>query len=107
MNRRFSEAPVFYWLITLLIAIGAGVVLLPNFPLIEMILLSQVINGMLLPLVLIFMTMLVNKKYLMKDWTNSRVYNFVSWAAVAVMIGLTVGLVVISSRTCLRSTEYC
>ena len=51
---------------------------------------------MLLPLVLIFMTMLVNKKYLMKEWTNSRVYNFVSWTAVAVMIGLTVALVGIS-----------
>ena len=58
-----------------------------------MILWSQVINGVLLPLVLIFMTILVNKKYLMKEWTNSRVYNFVSWVAVAVMIGLTVGLV--------------
>ena len=76
--------------------IGAGVVLIPNFPLVQMILFSQVINGVLLPLVLIFMTMLVNKKYLMKEWTNSRVYNFVSWTAVAVMIGLTVGLVGIS-----------
>ena len=96
VNRRFSEAPIFYWLITFLIAVGAGVVLIPNFPLVQMILFSQVVNGMLLPLVLIFMTMLVNKKYLMKEWTNSRVYNFVSWTAVAVMIGLTVGLVGIS-----------
>jgi NRAMP (natural resistance-associated macrophage protein)-like metal ion transporter len=102
VNRRFSEAPVFYWLITLLIAIGAGVVLLPNFPLIQMILWSQVINGVLLPLVLIFMTILVNKKYLLKEWTNSRVYNFVSWTAVAVMIGLTVGLVGISLQDLLK-----
>ena len=102
VNRSFNEAPIFYWLITLLIAIGAGVVLIPNFPLVEMILLSQVINGMLLPLVLIFMTILVNKTYLMKDWTNSRVYNFVSWAAVAVMIGLTVGLVGISLHDLLQ-----
>lgn len=96
VNKKFVEAPIFYWLITLLIVIGAGVVLLPNFPLVEMILFSQVINGVLLPLVLIFMTILVNKSYLMKEWTNSRVYNFVSWAAVAVMIGLTVGLLGIS-----------
>jgi NRAMP (natural resistance-associated macrophage protein)-like metal ion transporter len=102
VNRRFSEAPVFYWLITLLIAIGGGVVLIPRFPLVDMILWSQVINGMLLPLVLIFMTILVNKVYLMKDWTNSRVYNFVSWAAVAVMIGLTVGLVGISLHDLLQ-----
>ncbi|HYP08557.1 MAG TPA: divalent metal cation transporter [Bryobacteraceae bacterium] len=103
VNRRFGEAPVFYWLITLLIAIGAGVVLLPNFPLVQMILLSQVVNGMLLPLVLIFMTLLVNKKYLMKEWTNSRVYNFVAWTAVAVMIGLTVALVVISVQDLLKN----
>ena len=103
VNKRFNEAPVFYWLITLLIVIGGGVVLLPNFPLVQMILLSQVINGMLLPLVLIFMTILVNKKYLMKEWTNSRVYNFVAWTAVAVMIGLTVGLVGISLQDLLRS----
>lgn len=102
VNRSFKEAPIFYWLITLLIVIGAGVVLIPNFPLVDMILWSQVINGMLLPLVLIFMTILVNKTYLMKDWTNSRVYNFVSWAAVAVMIGLTVGLVGISLHDLLQ-----
>jgi NRAMP (natural resistance-associated macrophage protein)-like metal ion transporter len=98
VNKRFREAPVFYWLITLLIAIGGGVTLLPNFPLIKMILVSQVINGMLLPMVLIFMTLLVNKHGLMKEWTNSPAYNFVSWAAVAVMIGLTVALVGISVR---------
>src|SRR6476620_8292351 len=102
VNKKFDEAPIFYWLITLLIAVGAGVVLLPNFPLVQMILLSQVVDGMLLPLVLIFMTILVNKKYLMKDWTNSRIYNFVSWTAVAMMIGLTVGLMVISIQDLLK-----
>ena len=103
VNRRFGEAPVFYWLIALLIVVGGGVVLLPNFPLVEMILLSQVINGMLLPLVLIFMTILVNKTYLMKEWTNSRLYNFVSWTAVAVMFGLTVALVGISIQDLLKA----
>jgi Mn2+/Fe2+ NRAMP family transporter len=68
-----------------------------------MILLSQVINGMLLPLVLIFMTILVNKTYLMKEWTNSRIYNFVSWTAVAVMFGLTVALVGISIQDLLKA----
>ena len=92
VNRSFSEAPVFYWLITVLIAVGGGVILLPEFPLIRMILVSQVINGMLLPVVLIFMTLLVNRTALMKEWTNSRLYNGVAWTAVAVMIGLTVAL---------------
>ena len=98
VNRSFREAPVFYGLVTFLIAVGAGVILLPNFPLVQMILVSQIINGMLLPVVLIFMTLLINKSGLMKEWTNSRFYNLVAWTAVAVMIGLTVALVGISVR---------
>ncbi len=98
VNKSFREAPVFYWLITLLIVIGAGVILMPGFPLVEMILVSQIINGVLLPVVLVFMTMLINRQSLMKDWTNSRVYNAVSWTAVAIMIGLTLALVGIQIR---------
>jgi NRAMP (natural resistance-associated macrophage protein)-like metal ion transporter len=98
VNKRFREAPIFYWLYTLLIVVGAGVILIPGFPLVRMILLSQVINGMLLPFVLIFMTLLVNKKRVMKEWTNSRFYNAVSWAAVALMIGLTLALVAITIK---------
>ena len=63
-----------------------------------MILLSQVINGVLLPFVLIFMILLVNKQRLMKEWMNSRAYNVVAWIAVVVMIGLTLALVAISVR---------
>jgi len=98
VNRRFREAPIFYWLFTGLIVIGAGVVLLPKFPLVKMILASQVINGMLLPFVLIFMVLLVNKKRVMKEWTNSRIYNLVAWASVVIMIGLTAALVAITLR---------
>src|SRR5688572_26161075 len=102
VNHTFSEAPVFYWLITFLIGVGAGVILIPGFPLIRMILISQIINGMLLPVVLIFMTMLVNRQHLLKEWTNSRAYNAVSWTAVAVMIGLTLALTGITIRDLLR-----
>ena len=87
---------IFYWLFTLLIVVGAGVVLLPNFPLVKMILASQVINGMLLPFVLIFMTLLINRRKLMHEWVNSSFYNFIAWTAVALMIGLTIALVGIS-----------
>ena len=62
VNRRFREAPIFYWLFTGLIVVGGGVVLIPRFPLVKMILFSQVINGVLLPVVLIFMTLLINKR---------------------------------------------
>lgn len=98
VNRRFQEAPVFYWLFTLLIVLGGGVVLLPHFPLVKMILLSQVINGILLPFVLIFMILLINNKRIMKEWTNSPAYNFVSWAAVVFMVGLTLALAGITVR---------
>jgi Mn2+ and Fe2+ transporters of the NRAMP family len=98
VNKRFREAPIFYWLYTLLIVIGAGVVLMPKFPLVRMILLSQVINGILLPIVLIFMVLLINKTDLMNGWTNSRSYNLITWATVVVMIGLTLALAGISLR---------
>lgn len=98
VNKRFREAPIFYWLYTLLIVVGAGVVLIPGFPLIRMILLSQVINGVLLPIVLIFMILLINRRDLMKEWVNSRFYNIVSWATVVIMIGLTLALTGISLR---------
>ena len=98
VNLGFREAPIFYWLFTLLIVVGGGVVLLPSFPLIKAILLSQVLNGILLPLVLVFMILLVNKRRLMREWTNSRAYNVVAWTAVVVMIGLTLALLGISVK---------
>ena len=70
LNKRFSEARAFYWLYTLLIAFGAGVVLLPRIPLLKVILYSQVVNGVLLPFLLIFMLILVNKKELMGEYRN-------------------------------------
>src|ERR1017187_6757291 len=98
VNRRMREAPIFYSLYTLLIVVGAGVILIPNFPLIRMILLSQVLNGVLLPFVLIYMVLLINKKDLMGVWTNPRWFNLVAWVTVVVMIGLTPALVGISLR---------
>jgi Mn2+/Fe2+ NRAMP family transporter len=98
VNKRMREAPVFYLLYTLLIVVGAGVILIPGFPLVRMILLSQVLNGALLPFILIFMVLLINKKDLMGEWTNSRWFNAVSWTTVVVMIGLTLALVGISIR---------
>ena len=96
VNKKWHEAPIFYWLFTLLILIGAGVVLIPNFPLIKMILFSQVVNGLLLPFVLVYMILLVNKKQIMHEWVASRAYNVVAWTAVTVMILMTVALVGIS-----------
>ena len=98
VNKRLKEAPIFYSLYTGLIALGAGVILIPKFPLVQMIPLSQVLNGILLPFVLIFMVLLINKVDIMGEWTNSRAFNLVSWAAVVIMIGLTLALVGITVR---------
>ena len=73
-------------------------VLIPGFPLIRMILFSQVINGVLLPIVLIFMILLVNKRDHDEEWVNSRFYNLVAWVTVVVMIGLSLALAGISLR---------
>jgi Mn2+/Fe2+ NRAMP family transporter len=93
VNKRMREAPIFYGLYTLLIVVGAGVVLLPHFPLVKMILLSQVLNGVLLPIVLIFMVKLINKTELMGEWVNPRWFNVVTWITVVLVIGLTLAYV--------------
>jgi NRAMP (natural resistance-associated macrophage protein)-like metal ion transporter len=98
VNRRIREAPIFYLLYTLLIVVGAGVVLIPGFPLVKMILLSQVLNGMLLPFILIFMILLINRPELMGEWANPKWFNLVSWIAVVVIIGLTLAYIGITVR---------
>ncbi|MGB9202541.1 MAG: divalent metal cation transporter [Terriglobales bacterium] len=93
VDRKFREAPVFYWLYTLLIAAGAGVILIPNLPLVKISILSQVVNGAVLPFVLIFMLLLINKKELMGEYANKPTFNIIAWATTVIMIGLTVMLV--------------
>ena len=90
VGKKFSEAPFFYWLYTALIAVGAGVILIPNVPLVQITVLSQVVNGITLPFVLIFMLLLINKKELMGNYTNSRFFDAVAWITTVVMIGLTI-----------------
>ncbi len=89
VNKTFKDAPQFMWLYTFLIAIGALIVLFPNAPLIPIMWISQVINGVMLPFVLIFMLSLINKTELMGDYTNSDSFNRIAWTTTAVMILLT------------------
>ena len=69
--------------------LGAGVVLRPNFQLVRVIILSQVLNGVLLPVVMIFMLRLINKHELMGKHTNSTWFNWVAWVTAAIVIGLS------------------
>ncbi|HEX3033040.1 MAG TPA: Nramp family divalent metal transporter [Bacillota bacterium] len=96
IDKNWQEAGVFYWLYTFLIIIGAVIVLIPNIALIHVMLWSQVINGMLLPFVLIFILQLINNKDLMGEHTNSGLFNTIAWATTGIVIGLTVMLIAIS-----------
>jgi Mn2+/Fe2+ NRAMP family transporter len=90
VDKTFNDAPVFYWLYTILIVAGAGCVLYPNLPLVKISILSQVINGVAIPPVLVFMLLLVNKKDLMGEYVNSTLYNVIAWVTTVVMTVLTV-----------------
>ncbi len=89
VERKFGEAPTFYWLYTVLIAAGGAVVLIPGLPLIKIAVFSQVVNGAVLPFVLIFMLLLINKKELMGEYVNKPTFNVIAWGTTAIMIGLT------------------
>ena len=92
VDKKFRQAPFFYWLYTLLIVTGAAVVLIPNFPYVKMIVLSQVLNGVLLPFVLYFMLRLANNKALMGKHINGRSFSVIAWATAVIVVGLSVML---------------
>lgn len=96
VDKNFKTAPQFMWLYTGIIVIGAVIILIPNAPLIPIMLISQVVNGVMLPPVLIFMLMLINNKELMGEHINSRMFDVIAWATVVIMIVLTLILVVTS-----------
>jgi Mn2+/Fe2+ NRAMP family transporter len=89
ISKSYDEAPVFFGLYTVLIAIGAALVLWPGLSLYHVMLTSQVVNGVLLPPILIFMVLIANDKNIMGEYSNSRIYNVVSWIFTIVLILLT------------------
>jgi NRAMP (natural resistance-associated macrophage protein)-like metal ion transporter len=96
VNHKFTEAPQFYWLYSLMIFLGAAIILFPNMPLVAIMFYSQVINGMLLPFILIFMLLLINDRRIMGDHVNGKLMNGVTWLTVVVLILLSVAMVVTS-----------
>ncbi|HKD17059.1 MAG TPA: Nramp family divalent metal transporter [Thermoanaerobaculia bacterium] len=93
VDKKFGEARAFYGIYTAMLVLGAAVVLWPGFPLIRVMFLSQVANGMALPLVLVFMLLLINREDLMGDQVNGRAFNAVAWVTTVAMIALTLLLV--------------
>jgi Mn2+/Fe2+ NRAMP family transporter len=94
IDKRLHEAPAFYALYTGLIAVGAvAVMVLSEAKQVPIILLTQVVNGILLPVVLIFMLRLINRKDLMGEYRNSRLLNCIAWGTCVVVVILTLILV--------------
>jgi Mn2+/Fe2+ NRAMP family transporter len=94
ISKSFSEAPQFMWIYTIMIFFGAFLVLLPKAPLVELLVASSVINGVVLPFVLIYSLSLINNKKIMGEYTNSKVYNYIAWGTVLVIIVLSTGTVI-------------
>ena len=90
------EAPAFYYLFTSLIVIGALVTLVPGLPLIQLLLIVQVINGLLLPILLVFIVRLASNPRIMGDYVNSRIYNVLAWGTTIVIGSLAILLIFIT-----------
>lgn len=96
LNRKFIEAPQFYGLYSLTILLGAGIILLPDIPLISIMYYSQVANGLLLPFILIFMLLLINDRKIMGNYVNGPVMNVISWFTVIILTCLSLAMAVAS-----------
>lgn len=92
IDKKWDEAREFYVLYTGILILSAVIILIPNAPLILISLWSQVINGMLLPVVLVCMILLVNNKKIMGKYVNNPINNFIGWSAIVVLIGLSITL---------------
>lgn len=94
VNKTFKEAPQFMWIYTSMIFLAAMLILLPGAPLVFLMVLASVVNGLLLPIVLIYALTLVNDKKLMEDYVNPKFHNIVSWSTVGVLTVLTIIFVI-------------
>lgn len=89
VNKTFREAPQFMWIYTAMIVLGSLIILVPGAPLVTIMVLSSVVNGVLLPFVLLYALHLVNNRKIMGDYVNPKSYNYITWATVAILIVLT------------------
>ncbi len=96
VSSSFREAPIFLGIFTFLIVLGASIAMIPDLPLIRVLLITQVINGLLLPVVLFAILRLVNNRELMGKYVNGRLYNIAAWLTAVVVCSLSLLLIVIS-----------
>ena len=96
VSKGFREAPVFHGLYLGLIILAVIIIMIPSVPLLTILYLSQVANGLLLPFVLILMLLIINDKRVMGEYVNSRLFNLIALATIVIVMGLSLGLVVTS-----------
>ncbi len=96
VSSSFREAPIFLGVFTFLVAVSAFIAMIPGLPLIQVLIVTQVINGMLLPVILIAILRLVNNRELMGAYVNGRLYNFAAWLTAVVVSALSILLIVVT-----------
>lgn len=94
VSKGFKEAPVFHGLYLGLIVLAVIIIMIPNVPLLSILYLSQVANGILLPFLLILMLLIINDPRIMGEHVNSRIFNIISWATVVIVMSLSIALVI-------------
>ncbi len=94
VNKKFKEAKQFYWLVTLILIISAAVILIPKINLIKLMIGAQVINGVILPFILVAVLLLINNKKLMGDYTNKRWFNIASWSGIVLVTGIIIVMII-------------
>jgi Mn2+/Fe2+ NRAMP family transporter len=95
IDKKWDDAKEFYILYTGILIVSALIILIPNAPLIPISIWSQVINGVLLPVVLVSMLILINNKRIMGEYVNGPLHNIISWSAVVILVGLSVALIIL------------
>ena len=93
VSRSFREAPIFLGIFTFLVAVGALVSMIPGLPLFRVLLVTQVINGLLLPVILIAVLRLVNNRELMGEYRNGALYNVAAWLTTIIVSALSLLLI--------------
>lgn len=96
VSRSFREAPIFLGIFTFLVAVGAAIAIVPNLPLFRVLLVTQVINGLLLPIILFAVLRLVNDRELMGSHVNGPLYNIAAWLTAIVVTAISLLYILIT-----------
>ncbi len=96
VDRTYKQAPEFINIYTAMIVVGGALILWPKAPLVTIMVMSQAVNGFLLPVIMIFMMLLINNSRIMGKYVNTKLYNYIAWIITGLLVLLSVILVVVS-----------